>query len=259
MFFIVPPDDDVESEDDLNPAPAPKPSNAKVELDLDDAPFLEEEKEPEPEPEPEKTNGPAATAEAAPASGLKGKLAALKAKLLALVESKLGRFSPKQRKFILLGILALVVLLISLPIVFILLSPPKAPAPPPVAAPVVEPQRIVVPSTPPELAAPVPFAHLYKLDPFWVEKRGTDGEVRFLTCRLTLPTNDPMLFSEFSAKLLTIRDSLYYYLYNRPVSLIDSPLKEKLLREDLISVLNEHLASGKLTEIYIEDYFVSTP
>lgn len=211
--------------------------NAKVELDLDDAPFLEEEEEeaaPEPakEPEPKK---------AAPAPAAPEKLS-LKDRLLS-----------NKKKLILAGGGAVVLLVAAVTVNVFLFSGEEAP-PPPVAAPAPDPE-VVLAAPKPLPEAPVPQFTM-QWEPFWVELKDTEGAVRFLTCKFSVPTDNPILFTEMNAKGLILRDAIFYYLRNQPIISLRDEEKVQDLKSDLLTVMNEHLGSGKVSEILIEDYLV---
>lgn len=213
---------------------APKPSRvgSKVELDLDDAPFLQEE-EPEPQPKPQAAAAPERPVRDVPApkgSSLQQSLAANK------------------KKLILAGVAAVVLLAAGIG-VNIFLSGPKTP--PPVQP---EPEKVLAAPKPlPE--APVP-QFVMQWEPFWVELKDTEGGIRFLTCTLTIPTNNPVLYAEMAGKRLVLRDALFYYLRNQPILSLTDESKVNALKSDLLTVVNEHLGSGKASELLIQEYLV---
>ena len=219
-------------------------SAAKVELDIDDAPFLEEpeEKPQEKDPTPEKP-APASSkskeAQAASATGLQAKLQAL--------------LADKKKLAIAGG--GLVFVLIVLPLLLLLLlGGKKENTPPPV---VHEPERIVVSGVPKqEEAVPGP-KFLYRLGGFFIEHRGSEGELRFVRASFAIPMDNPVLFAELTAKDVVIRDTLFYYLRNKPLAVLADPASRELLKADLLAVLNEHLSSDKVQELFFEEYLVT--
>ena len=224
MLFLVSDDPPAEGA-----APGKTPS-VKVELDIEDAPFLQEPDEPKPpvkEPEP-----PAPQEKKPPA--LKGRLAAL--------------LADKKRLAIIGGGLALVLLA---PLVVSLILSGK-PAPPPQ-----EPVRKLVPDEPVRENTPAGPKFLFKGEPFLIERRGGENEIRFLRCRFSIPTDNPSLYAELQAKNIAVRDAIYYYLNNKPVTFLSDSTQTEVLKRDLISVINEHLTSEKIQELYIEDYLVT--
>lgn len=225
------------------PASAPvSGAGLKVELDIEDAPFLEDEEEEAPEPEPE------AAEEAAPKPAAVSAAPKEKKNFLAFLAPLLAN---KKRLAIIGGGLVVILLL---PLVLLLFGGKKeAPPPPP---PVAEPTRIVTPEPKAE-EAPAGPKFLFRADPFFLERRGSEGEIRFLRCRFTVPTDNPALFNELRAKNIAVRDAIYYYLVNKPLVFLNDPQSQTALKQDLISVINEHVATEKISELYIEDYFVS--
>ncbi len=225
MLFLVP--------DDSPPGKAP---SVKVELDIEDAPFLQEAEEAKPKPKPKEPEKPAqAPADAKPKSGLKLKLAALLA---------------NKKRLAIIGGGLLLILLAPIAITMFL---NKAPAPPPPQ----EPVRKLVPEEPPRENTPAGPKFLFKLDQFFIERRGSEGEIRFLRCRFTIPTENPNLYAELQMKNIAVRDAIYYYLNNKPVTFLSDSTQTEVLKKDLISVINEHVSAEKIQELYIEEYLVT--
>ncbi len=218
---------------------------AKVELDLEDAPFLAEEAPPKPQPQQQATPPPApgASGPAPPkASAVKRLLASLLAN-----KKRLGMASAA----------ALIILLA--PLLFFLFTGPKAPSKPETAA-APAPAPAPSPTPPPAPAEPqgAPSSNfLYKAEPFLVERRGSEGEIRFLRCRFTIPVNNERLFAEMQAKSIILRDAIYHYLSNKPLTLLSDKTQQDLLRSDLISIINEQVTADKIDELFFEEYFVS--
>lgn len=219
-------------------SPAPSPSSmhgVKVELDIDDAPFLDEpEEEKAPEPEPEKP--PQAPPKEPPGEKKPGKLAALLAnkKLLAVA-----------------GGGAAAVILIPLLLLLFLggeKEPPPPPPPEPIRTPAPAPVREDAPQGP---------KYVYAFEPFFLERRGAEGEIRFLRCRFSVPTDNPALYAELQGKTIAVRDSVYYYLAHKPLTFLSDSAISLALKEDLISVINENLATEKIQELFIEEYLIS--
>lgn len=214
----------------------------KVELDLDDAPFLEDD---EPEPEPEKQPEPEADADDAPAPPPEEAKLSLKDRLLA-------RLLANKKKLIMAGAGAVLLIGAGVGVNVFLFGEKAEPEPP--AVPALPPERVEM------RPAPLPQAEvpqfMMRFEPFWVEARDTEGGVRFLTARFTIPTNNPILFAEMSGKLLILRDALFYYLRNQPIKPLNTPELAAKFKEDLLAVLNEHLGSGKADEILIEEFLI---
>ncbi|MDL2316066.1 flagellar basal body-associated FliL family protein [Desulfovibrio sp. OttesenSCG-928-A18] len=210
----------------------------KVELDLDDAPFLEEEEEkkPEPQPQPQPQRQEAEAAAALPeASGFRAKLRAF--------------FSSKKR--VALTAAALLLLLIA-PVGINFLLSAKQEAPP---APAV--QRIVVDGAALKGQVPPGPAYLFNMEPFIVPVQGSEGELRFLRCRFAVPAGEAVLHAELRAKNIAVRDAVYYYLSHKPLAFLLDKEQTYLLKQDIISVINEQVTSAKIQDLYIEEYLVT--
>jgi len=213
---------------------------AKVELDIDDAPFLEDPEEEKPQekdaeaekPAPASAPPPPKKTEAAPLTGLQALLA--DKKKLAIAGGGL--------------IFALIVLPLLLMVVL-------RPAPPPPVAH--EPERIVISGVPEREDAPPGPRFLYRLGGFFIEHRGSEGELRFLRASFALPTDNPALFAELTAKDVVIRDAIFYYLRNKPKTFFSEQTTRDLLRIELLTVINEYLSSEKVQELFFEEYLVS--
>ncbi|MDR1360131.1 MAG: flagellar basal body-associated FliL family protein [Deltaproteobacteria bacterium] len=228
MLFLVPDADNPEGE-------APAAPVFKVELDLEDAPFLQEpvaEKTAEPSPQN--------AADEQPADDPKGGPPRWRIVLLRLKANK-KKLLAASGACLLLGLGALAVN-------FFLFSEEK-PAP-------AGPTRVVLPSQPQANATEQPPVYMVNWEPFMVEQRGEEGEIRFLYCRFTTPTDNPILQSELEAKKVVVRDAIYYYLSNKPLTFLSDLDKQQSLKADIISVINEHVSSAKLSELYFEEYMV---
>lgn len=209
----------------------------KVELDLDDAPFLEDDLEPEPEPEPEKKDASSHRPDA-PVTSAKGE-ATLK-----------DRLSANKKKLVMAAGGAVVLLLMAVLVNVFLFSGEPEPAPP---APE-EPETVTVaPKTMPP--APSPQFSM-RWEPFWVELKDTEGAIRYLTLRFSVPTDNPNVFAEMNIKKLILRDALFYYLRNQPIVSLSDEARVQAFKGELLTVINEHLGSGKVNEVLIEEYLV---
>ena len=213
-------------------AAAPKGIDQKVELDLDDAPFLEDEEEPEPEKVSEKAPE-APPPQPAPVDQSKPSL--------------LARLLPHKKKLAIAGAVA-VVLIGTVVAVNIFLSVPPPPVEPPMPASV---EKTKTPPSPPP-----PTVLLMEWEPFWVEMKDTEGAIHFLRYKMAVPTENPILFAEMQSKLLLLRDAIYYYLRNQSAISLADKEKVELFKSELLTVLNEHLASGKVAEVLIQDYII---
>lgn len=209
----------------------------KVELDLDDAPFLRDE-----EPDPSKTPETPSSTESAPKlpTPEAPKPASLKDRLLA-----------NKKKLIIAGGAFIVLLVVGVGVNFFLF---RTPAPPPPTEP--EPKKVLLPDKPPPLPAVAAPKYQLAWESFWVEQKDTEGAIRFLVTTFTVPTDSAQLYAEMQLKKVVLRDAIFYYLRNRPFMLFSDPEKVAALKRDLMTVINEHVASGKVEDIFIENYLV---
>lgn len=201
----------------------------KVELDLEDAPFLEEEEEIKAEP----------VKLAAPVS------------LDAAEEKKPGL--SKKKKLIILAAAAFV-LLIAVGITVKVLFFKGKPAP---AQQEIEHAAPAAPESENATAAePVkPDIHV-RLEPFWVEQKATQDEVRFLIVRLQLGTKDPAVAKELEMKLMPARNAIFYYLKNKDVHFLTDEENTEKLRTELLLVINQYVTDGKFDTLMFEEYVV---
>lgn len=208
----------------------------KVELDLDDAPFLQEEEEEEEEKEEkQETKKEEKKTESDEGEEEKGSFFARKKKLIIIA----------------LGVLLLIGLGLGVFLFFFtgdeeeeVESPSK-------------PRVVVIPSEEPSTNGTLPFSSVVDLDPFIVPQEGSEGEVRFLRCSLSLPIDDPAQEQEINGRKLEVRDAVYYYLANRPLTFLRTEDEYQSLKEDLIRVLNEHISVKKINDVYIQEYVVT--
>lgn len=208
----------------------------KVELDLDDAPFLDDEPEPEAkdEPEPEATEAAPPVEEEAPRKKAPGAL---------LVQ----RLRANKKQLALAGGGAVILALVAFAVNMFLFSAPEEQPPPPTETVTVRPQTSPPAETP---------RHIMQFEPFWVELKDTEGAIRFLNCRFSVPTENATLFAEMNIKVLILRDALFYYLRNQPILSLSDEFRVQAFKADLMTVINEHLGSGKISEILIQDYII---
>lgn len=200
----------------------------KVALDLDDAPFLTEalpeeiQEEPAPGPPPPSEPQPL---EPPPA-----------------VEKPIR---PSRRIFWILGMVVALFLLAGGATLWVTRSTP----PPPEPEPAPEPDEAPFYQEP-----PVRDDHFVEFDPFWVTYHQGD-DVRFLSLKIALVTDEPTLQVEIRRKEIVLRDAAYYFLNNRPLPTVKRAEAAEALKQDLLSVFNQHL-SRPLTGVLIEDYLV---
>jgi flagellar protein FliL len=83
-----------------------------------------------------------------------------------------------------------------------------------------------------------------------------DGKTRFLTSRFSIPDTTPVMRAELQAKKIFVRDGIYRYLKNSPLSFLDNPQESEKLKTDIAAVINQNIKSGQVSEILIEEYVV---
>lgn len=83
-----------------------------------------------------------------------------------------------------------------------------------------------------------------------------DGKTRFLTSRFSIPDTTPIMRAELQAKKIFVRDGIYRYLKNSPLSFLDNPQESEKLKTDIAAVINQNIKSGQVSEILIEEYVV---
>lgn len=216
---------------------APGLESAKVELDIDDAPFLEEEEEePEAEQPPPPPSLPPGQEDEEEPKGIK---------------ALLSKLTSSKKRMALAGGLGLAVLLA--PLAFLFFSGGDKPAP----EPPVDVTPPPAPSAPPAIPQQPERRYVFEGAPYLVERRGSEGEIRFLHVRFTLVTDNPALFAEMQQKSILLRDAVYHYLSNKPLTFLSDEEQFNMLRTDLISVINEHLTADKISELNFEEYLVT--
>lgn len=201
----------------------------KVALDLDDAPFLDETPPEEPKaPAPREVSPPAQSVDSGSDDHKDDK--------------------PTRKLLIMVGAVAM--LLLAGVLTFWLVKP--GPAPPPEPQPEIQPEPVEEVEAPPK--EPKPDEHFVDFAPFWVTYN-QNGEVRFLSLRMSLVTDDPMLSLEVQRKTIILRDAAYYFLNNRPMPTVKRAEAAETLKQDILSVFNQHL-SRPLAGVLIEEYLV---
>ena len=212
----------------------------KVELDLDDALFLEfeekeEEPEPEPVPEPEDQAAPPAVQEQpAPARS--------------------------RKKLLIFGVAAALCLLLGAGGAYFFMKsgteqPEEVAEPAPQPAEAEHADTAPHKSTPENATAKPVVLVAHPMARFQVEYVLAD-QIRFLTCRLVVTNITELMRLELETKSVLVRDGVYRYLKNAPLSFLDNPANSDKLKKDLAKVINQHMKSGQIDEILIEEYVV---
>jgi Flagellar basal body-associated protein len=199
----------------------------KVELDLDDAPFLEEEEEVKEEPQ-------------APREAV------------SLDPGEAQTEPPKRdkKKLIIIGVAALLLLIVvAVAIKFFLFSAKTKPA--------ADPTEQAGQQTNASEEAPPEAPELqYRMEPFMVEQKFGDDQIRFLNLRLLLGTKDPSVISDFESKTLPARNAIFYYLKNKDVQFLSDENNVEKMRSELLLVVNQYVSDGKFDTLLFEEYVV---
>jgi flagellar FliL protein len=168
------------------------------------------------------------------------------------LQARLAALFANKKRLALVGGVVLLILLAPVALLLFLSGEKKTPAP---AVPA--PEVITQPAAPPRPDAPPGPRFLFKAGPFMVPVRGNEGQIRFLHCRFSIPTENQALYAELNAKNIAVRDAIYYYLSNKPLTFLVDARAHEALKQDMISVVNEHVSAEKIGDLYIEDYYVS--
>lgn len=196
-------------------------STKKVELDLDDAPFLQTEEK----------NLPTAThADVVPEDP----------------DAEADKARRRKRKLIILAASGVVILLVGAAAVWWFFF---RQAPPPV--PGLEPEIIVVPSVPANVA---PNEYVRPFAPFVVPVTDAQGKTEFLVCKFSALTKDPKLNQEMDQQRIALRDAIYFYLRSKDKNFLLDASNGPAIKEDLLSVFNDYLTQGQLEDILFESY-----
>lgn len=238
MVLLVPDDsddilDDIESDDQpkaqLDDSEASR-ATQKVDLDLDDAPFLEDEDEEEEIEAFESEEETPLLEEEEESSGFD---------LKALLRNKL-----------VLAFIGVILILIVV-IVFLLLREPEAPPPPP-PPPVEEVQE--TPLEEPEI--PETPEILIRLDPFLIEQKDKDNNIRFLEVRIVVSTIDDGLARQFKQETYTVRNALFYYMKNKDLQFLSDKENSEKLKKELLAIINQYMGFGQFDTLLFEQYIV---
>ena len=201
-------------------------ASQKVDLDLDDAPFLEEAEEDAPEPQsPRETIRFSPDDAEAPPPKDKKKLLVIGAIALVLVlalglAAKLFLFKGKSAAT-----------QENAPVASVADNATKPPAP--------ELPEIQV-----------------RLEPFWVEQKGENDEVRFLIARILLGTHKASVAADFESRKMQARNAIVYYLKNKDVQFLTDETNAEKLKSELLLVVNQYVSDDKFETLLFEEYVV---
>ncbi|BDQ36474.1 hypothetical protein SYK_08340 [Pseudodesulfovibrio nedwellii] len=238
MVLLVPNDTEdvtnVTSTDDLSEQPKAQLDDSeasratqKVDLDLDDAPFLEDEEEEEEITTVEEETPLLQEDDGEPKPGL-----------AALFKNKLFLIS--------LGVILVLVVVI----IILLLREPDAPPPTP-------PTSIEEIQTEEEIPVAVETPQiLIRLDPFLIEQKDQEGNIRFLEIRVLVSTEDEGLSMQFKQETYTVRNALFYYLKNKDLQFLSDKKNSDKLKSELLAIINQYMGFGQFKTLMFEQYLV---
>jgi len=240
MVLLVPDDAEDVTEgvtDDLSSEEQPKAqlddseasrATQKVDLDLDDAPFLEDEEEEE-EVTFEEDETPLVQEPEEESSSFD---------FSALFKNKLFLIS--------LGVIAFLIVIIFI----LLIREPDAPPPPPPPVEEVKPEEKV-----PGAVEEIPEI-LIRLDPFLIEQKDADGQIRFLEVRVVVSTPEDGLARQFKQETYAVRNALYYYLKNKDLQFLSDKENSDKLKKELLAIINQYMGFGQFETLLFEQYLV---
>jgi len=200
----------------------------KVDLDLDDAPFLEDEDEEEPVAMVEETPLLAEEEDEGPKLNIK-----------ALLTNKM-----------VLIFIGIILILVAVIIYLAAREPEPAPQPAP------EPVQEVAPAPEPEPEVVESPDILIRLDPFLIEQRDKDNNIRFLEVRIVISTTEEGLSRQFKQETYTVRNALYYYLKNKDLQFLSDEDNSEKLKKELLAIINQYMGFGQFDTLLFEQYLV---
>lgn len=124
-------------------------------------------------------------------------------------------------------------------------------APPPAGSPGLEPEVIVVPSTPANVA---PSEIVRPFAPFIIPLKEPDGATHFLVCKFSALTKDANINREVDQQRVALRDAIYYYLKSKDSSFLLNARNGPEIKKELLSIFNDYLTQGQLEDILFESY-----
>jgi flagellar FliL protein len=96
---------------------------------------------------------------------------------------------------------------------------------------------------------------VYPFDRFQVEYT-VDSQVRFLICRFSIPDANAALRLELQNKDVVIRNGIYHYLKNAPVSFLNNSTNPEKLKTDIVAIINTFVTNGDVSSVHFEEYVV---
>ncbi|MDE7241299.1 flagellar basal body-associated FliL family protein, partial [Desulfovibrio sp.] len=90
--------------------------------------------------------------------------------------------------------------------------------------------------------------------PFVVPTQEAQGGTRFLVCKFSAIIKDPALSREIDQRMLSLRDAIYFYLRSKDDAFLRDARNGQQIKSDLLGVLNDYMAQGKIEDILFESY-----
>lgn len=239
MVLLVPDDSDDVTEDglaeesgqpkaQLDDSEASK-ATQKVDLDLDDAPFLEDEEEEEGEPDYDEGETP----------------------LISEEEKEESKFSIKNLLTNKMALIFIGIIVILLAVIIFLVTRDQPETPPPPEETI---EEVIQEEAEPEVVE-VPEI-LIRLEPFLIEQRDKDNNIRFLEVSIVISTPEEGLSRQFKQETYTVRNALYYYLKNKDLQFLSDEKNSEKLKKELLAIINQYMGFGQFETLLFEQYLV---
>ena len=97
---------------------------------------------------------------------------------------------------------------------------------------------------------------IYALDSFTVNLADSDG-YHYLKVKINLEMNKEKLSLEIKERLPQFRDSIITLLSGKTTEAVKSPEGKAQIKVEIITMLNQYLNTGKITNVYFGDFIVS--
>jgi len=96
---------------------------------------------------------------------------------------------------------------------------------------------------------------IYELDTFIVNLSGDSGN-HYLKVKISLEMNEEKLNLEIEKRLPQFRDSILTLLSSKTMEDVKSLEGKAQIRAEILTMLNQYLKTGKITNIYFGDFIV---
>lgn len=96
---------------------------------------------------------------------------------------------------------------------------------------------------------------VYSFDRFQVEYT-VGSQVRFLICRFAIPDANATLRLELLNNDVAIRDGVYQYLKNAPISVLNNSANIEMLKADIVGIINTFVTNAEVSSVHFEEYVV---